>query len=174
MTPEDKRVLIQWALSLVNVCLGAAIGIVSAVAVADRNAKHAAGAKLRAAFAPELALMRGAPSVDVTPLKQVTADPQTDLSRVLEAAYPRHAAAVAEYRFYVPVQAQAGYDAAWRAYHTGQGSIEFHAYVVGQGASKRFCERVEAIFEYSEMRQARASRVLPLYLDWRKPGKGSG
>lgn len=95
MTPEDKRVLFQWALSLVNVCVGAAIGVGSAVVVADRNAKHAAGAKLRAAFAPELALMRATPSVDRTSLEQIKADPQTDLDRVLQAAFPRHAAAVA-------------------------------------------------------------------------------
>jgi len=40
-------------------------------------------------------------------------DPKQDVTVILSAAFDRHAAAIEEYRFYVPVRNRAAYEAAW-------------------------------------------------------------
>jgi hypothetical protein len=68
---------------------------------------------------------------------------------VLREAFPRHAAAVEEYRFFVRPNDQAAYDKAWRDYYEVGGSVRFFDYSSkGSGGSfDQFEKRVQAIFK---------------------------
>jgi hypothetical protein len=95
----------------INVGLGGLIGYLSSARIARLNARLAAGAKLRCAFAPELASMRLART-----------DEFGVVDRLLSDAFPRHAAAVEEYRFFVRRQDQAAYQQAGEEYYTKRGN----------------------------------------------------
>lgn len=141
---------------LAGTALGGLIGFVSSTLIADRNARIAAGSKLRAAFAPELAIMRATPSNKMTPWKDILKEPERmpdqDVTELLLSAFKdRHAAAIEEYRFYVPARKRAAYEDTWQTYYLTGGSISFTIYMVGLGSHELFCERVEAIFSFTRL-----------------------
>ncbi len=108
-------------LNLAGIALGGVIGFLSATLIATQNARLAAGSKLRAAFAPELAIMRATPSNVRIPLKDILNEPgrmpPMDVTEILFAAFNRHAAAIEEYRFFIPARNRAAYEAAWQEYY---------------------------------------------------------
>lgn len=152
------------ALNLVSTALGGAIGFLSATLIAAQNARLAAGGRLRAAFAPELAIMRATPSNERTPLKNILNEPgrmpPRDVTEILFAAFERHAAAVEEYRFFVPTWNRAAYQAAWQAYYLTGGSINFTSYMIGVDSHELFCERVEAVLEFTRFWRSNTWRPL--------------
>src|SRR6476646_11109947 len=93
--------------SLAGVVAGGFIGFYSARQISTLNARRQAGATLRATFAKEIALVRLAHG----------ADHSIDVEAVLRAAFPQHAAAIEEYRFFVRPNDRAAYDKAWRDYY---------------------------------------------------------
>ncbi len=137
--------------SLVGGMVGSLIGFLGATGVANRTTFKTAGARLRAAFAPELAIVRATPSNASVPLKDILGPAEKDLDRVLEAAFSRHGTAVEEFRFFVPPRSLAAYDAAWRGYYLAGGSIDFTGYMIGERSHEEFCERVEAIFQFTRV-----------------------
>lgn len=142
--------------ALAGTLIGGLIATGLATWIAKLNARMAAGSRLRAAFAPELAIMRATPSNERTPLKDILNEPgripEQDVTEFLLSAFKaRHAAAVEEYRFYVPAKRRVAYEEAWKAYYFTGGSINFTAYMVGQESHQLFCRKVESIFNFTKL-----------------------
>jgi hypothetical protein len=116
--------------------MGGAIGLASAWWLSRVDARRQAGARLRAAFAPELALV---------------ALGSTNVEEALKSAFPRYAAAIEEYRFYVPTGERAAYQKAWTDYHLVGGSVRFFDYYMGDGARALFEQRVNAILRFASV-----------------------
>ena len=132
--------------TLVSVGVGGLIAHLSSSGIARLNARLAAGAKLRTAFAPELAELR---------LGRIYKD-FTDVERLLNEAFPGHAAAIEEYRFFVRPKDRAAYQQAWEEYFK-QGESKFLLqYALGENAeephelSALFEQRVQAIFRFTD------------------------
>ena len=108
MTVECAFSLSNAIVSLAGVALGAAVGFFSARHISDRNARATACAKLRAAFAPALAIIYIAgrhgthdrPPVDAT----------------IKDSLFSHASAIEEFRPFVPVSERITYQEAWEGY----------------------------------------------------------
>jgi hypothetical protein len=77
--------------------------------------------------------------------------PITQRTSGLRSAFPRHAQAVEEYRFYVRPTHCDAYEAAWRAYYEVGGSVRFFDYMMGDDPSGVFESRVRAILRFAEM-----------------------
>jgi hypothetical protein len=97
--------LIAGAFTLLGVLIGALLSYRFGIRLAAHNARRAAGAHLRAAFAPEL-----------TALRVARMDKNSPIDEILVEALPKHAAAVEEYRFFVREKAHLTYQAAWQQY----------------------------------------------------------
>jgi hypothetical protein len=119
---------------------GGGIGFFTARYTALRTARAAAASNLRAAFIPELVAMKFDRCSD-----------KFDADRLLRSAFPRHAQAVEEYRFYVRPTHCDAYEAAWRAYYEVGGSVRFFDYMMGDDPSGVFESRVRAILRFAEM-----------------------
>lgn len=108
------------------------------------NARRAAGEKLRAAFAPEIGKYFLFFREGETKRSGAIAD-------LLKNALPKHAAAIEEYRPFVPLKSQRAYQEAWENYHTPLPNIDpimdFWAY---ENAPDFFEERIEAILKFTE------------------------
>ena len=100
--------------AIVGAIIGGGIAFLTARFTIDRTARAAAASKLRAAFIPELVAMK----FDRNQEKFVA-------DGLLRAAFPRHAQAVEEYRFYVRAKDRDAYERAWREYYEVGGSIRF-------------------------------------------------
>lgn len=99
--------------------VGSGVGFLTARFTITRTARIAAASKLRAAFIPELVAM-----------KFDRSRKDFDADKLLRAAFPRHAQAVEEYRFYVRARDQAAYQEAWRKYYeVVGGSVRFFDYM---------------------------------------------
>ena len=141
--------------ALAGTLIGGLIATCSATWIAKLNARMAAGSRLRAAFAPELAIMRATPSNERTPWKDILNEPERmpeqDVTKFLLSAFEaRHAAAIEEYRFYVPAKRREAYEETWKAYYLTGGSINFTAYMIGQESHEIFCRRVESILSFTK------------------------
>lgn len=143
---------------LAGTALGGAIGYLSATLVANQNARLAAGAKLRAAFAPEMAMMRNSPSeLMQPPLRQLFDHPhKPSTDELLEKAFQeRHAAAIEEFRYLVPRHNQMAYDAAWREYqeagaHKISDGPVIYRFTIYTSNHELYCQRVEAILRFTK------------------------
>ena len=120
---------------------GGLIGYFSASRIARLNTRLAAGVKLRCAFAPELAQMR----------LTRTYKSFNNVKTLLEDAFPRHAAAIEEYRFFVRPKYESAYQDAWEAYY-----CDFLEYAMGEDGEtpqerfKLFEQRVHAILRFTQ------------------------
>jgi hypothetical protein len=135
---------------IVSTLVGGVIGLASATWIAWINGRRVAGARLRSAFAPELAIVRTYPHADWVSLERILGDPQKDLQALLTAAFQRHSIAIEEYRPFVPRRRQKSYEEAWRGYYLAGGSISFTAYAVDEDGSEQFCSRIERIFRFTK------------------------
>jgi hypothetical protein len=137
--PTVPQVLVNIAV----LALGALTGYLSASRIARLNSRLSAGAKLRCAFAPELASMRLART-----------DEFGVIDRLLNDAFPRHAAAIEEYRFFLRPKDQAAYQQAWEQYYTNGGttggSVSWTDYYMGDKPKELFEQRVQAILRFTE------------------------
>jgi hypothetical protein len=140
---EFGPIVPQALLTSINVALGGLIGYLSSSRIARLNARLSAGAKLRYAFAPELASMRLART-----------DESGVVDRLLGDAFPGHAAAIEEYRFFVRRQDQAAYQQAWEEYYTNGGttggSVRWTGYYMGDKPKELFEHRVQAILRFTQ------------------------
>ena len=134
-------------ITLAGVALGGLIGYLSASRIARLNSGIAAGAKLRSAFAPEIAQMR----------LTRTYKNFNNVKTLLEGAFPRHAAAIEEYSFFVPRKDRAAYQKAWEDYCYKAGGVDFLEYAMGEGEGEKpqelfelFQKRVKAILRFTQ------------------------
>lgn len=95
--------------SVASIGLGGVVGFLSAREISDRNARATASAKLRAAFAPALA------KIDLHKRHGSTHD-QPDVTGFFKSAVLDHAAAIEEFRVFVPVCKNASYQEVWEEY----------------------------------------------------------
>ena len=126
--------------TLAGTVVGGLIGFLSGYVLSRLNARREAGAELRAAFAGEIAKVRLAHG----------ADNSIDINNVLTEAFPRHAAAIEAYRFFVKPKDQAAYDKAWRDYYEVGGSVRFFDYYMDGASFETFEKRVRAIFQFTK------------------------
>ncbi len=126
----------------VGAILGAIITYFCSLKLSERNHRKIAGAKLRAAFAPEIAEYK-------TRVKKSDFDLTHD--DFLKKALVKHSAAIEEYRWYVPLGSQRAYQQAWENYYFQYGGIYFTDYLVGPNREKIFHQRIEAILRFTEL-----------------------
>jgi hypothetical protein len=141
MTANWLPVLAGAVGSFLSVVAGGLVGFLSARRISTLTARRQAGATLRAAFAKEIALVRLAHG----------ADESIDSEDILREAFPRHAAAIEEYRFFVRPKDRTAYERAWRDYYEVGGSVRFFDYASkGSGGSfDQFEKRVQAILKFA-------------------------
>jgi len=107
---------------------------------AETQARKIAGAKLWAAFAPEIAkydLFRDS--------VMLTAGGMDNADKLFKDALPKHAAAIEEYRWFIPSKNQPDYQKAWEDYKNGVTSGD---YWEGENRKNIFKQKVEAIFKF--------------------------
>jgi len=73
-----------------------------------------------------------------------------DADALLRVAFPRHAQAVEEYRFYIKPRDRKAYETAWREYYEVGGSVRFFDYIMGDNPYESFESRVKAILRFAE------------------------
>lgn len=116
--------LITGMFTLCGVFMGVLLTYRFALKLAGHNALRVGGSNLRAAFAPTLAQLdnaRSHPSTHEAPA----------IDQHLIDALPHHAAAVEEYRFFVPFRERADYQQAWDEYRQAAKGGTFVAGFVG-------------------------------------------
>ncbi len=125
--------------------IGTLLGVIIAYSLSLRTAKiqhrRIAGAKLRAAFAPIIA------KYNVLMKKRE----DFALSTMFEETFWEHAAAIEEYRCFIPRKSQKDYQEAWENYYWNYGGIYFTDYVVGDNRHEIFQQRINAIFKFTEI-----------------------
>jgi hypothetical protein len=126
------------AAALIGAMVGGGIGFLTARYTTSRTARAAAASKLRAAFIPELVAMKFDRNND-----------KFDANNLLRSAFPRHAQAIEEYRFFVKARDRTDYEAAWRAYYEVGGSVRFFDYIMGDDPYGCFETRVNAILRFA-------------------------
>ena len=113
--------------------LGVIISYWLSLKLTKKQARMVAGAKLRAAFAQDLAdyfLKTGKPN-----------------ALDLQGAIFRHAPAVEEYRVFVPPESQGRYQKAWEHYHEPFGTLDLAIYTDNR---EIYIERIKAILKFTE------------------------
>jgi len=134
--------ILSGVFALSGTIIGGGIGFVTARFTTNRVARISAASKLRAAFVPELVAM-----------KFDRNQQGFDADRLLRAAFPGHAQAVEEYRFYVRPKDRDNYEKAWREYYEVGGSVRFFDYMPFDSNSDPlgcFEARVKAILRFTE------------------------
>jgi hypothetical protein len=126
------------ASALLGAITGGGIGFLTARFTTNRNARAAAAGKLRAAFVPELVAMRFDRGKE-----------KFDADQLLREAFPRHAEAVEEFRFFVRPRDKDSYEQAWRKYYEVGGSVRFFDYMMGDDPLGCFETRVAAILRFA-------------------------
>jgi hypothetical protein len=120
--------------------LGVILGYFLSLNAAKSQCRRIAGAKLRAAFAPEIA--------------QYDLIEEGKIYDMLVAALPKHAAAIEEFRCYVPRKHQKDYQDAWNNYHRppdARGMIYLTCYAVGKDRRELFKKNTDAILKFAEI-----------------------
>jgi hypothetical protein len=104
--------------ALSGTIIGGGISFVMAWFTLNRTARITASSKLRSAFLPELVAMRFDRNQQ-----------NFDADKLLREAFPRHAQAVEEYRFYVRARDRDAFEKSWREYYEVGGSVRFFDYM---------------------------------------------
>ena len=112
---------------------GVFISYYLSVRLIRKQARMAAGAKLRAAFAPQMA--------DYTLLGR-------EIGRDLHMNLVDHAAAVEEYKIYVPRKNRIAYQQAWESYYKSLGLNKNGAHSGSYGDGKVSIEKIEEILKF--------------------------
>jgi hypothetical protein len=156
VTDDDMKIILASVLtssvltSLAGVLFTAAIGFWVTTWHEKRKARRAAASELRAAFAPELAIVRTTPHNIWTSWDRILGDPKADLNEILRAAFERrHAPAIEKFRFFVPASSRAAYDAASQDYYLEGTEIGFFRYMYGESGQADFFRHVDAIFRFA-------------------------
>jgi len=120
--------------------LGVILGYFLSLNAAKAQCRRIAGAKLRAAFAPEIA------QYDLTE--------EGKIYDMLMTALPKHATAIEEFRCFVPMRNQKDYQGAWNNYHRpadAGGSVYLTFYAVGKDRRELFNKNINAILKFAEI-----------------------
>ena len=120
-------------IAIVSTSVGAIVGAIityfCSLKIAERNHRKIAGAKLRAAFAPEIAEYK---------VRVKKSDFNLKGGDFLNNALVKHSAAIEEYRWFVPIESQRAYQKAWDDYYWKHGGVYFTDYLVGADREKFF------------------------------------
>jgi hypothetical protein len=119
--------------------VGGLIGFLTTRQITKIKARIDAAARLRAVFAPAIA--------------KYSLIKETEIETMLKSELPAQAAAIEEFRPFVPNQEQERYQKAWEDYHRPQsanGSVYFLDYVMGNSRRQLFQERIHAILKFAE------------------------
>lgn len=134
--------IINGLFGLGGVIIGGLIGYFTARHVAIVKARIDAIAKLRVAFAPEIAQMRLYASGE-----------KIDVNHLLLSAFPRHATAIEEFSPYLCKEQKKKYYKAWKEYYETGGGIRFERYYMGQDPKENFNlfeKNIHAILQFAE------------------------
>jgi len=123
-------------ISIIGTLLGVVIGYFFSLRAVKLQWHRIAGAKLRAAFAPEIAkydlnINRG----DKWNINM--------MENLFKEALPGHAAAIEEYRYFIPSKSRVAYQQAWENYKN-----DFLEYYENQSIFK---QRIDAIFKFAKI-----------------------
>lgn len=144
MQPQQANIVIVTIIAAIIGVIGTLLGVIIAYLLSQRAAKiqcrRIAGAKLRAAFAPEIA------QYDLLYGKQFDGPP---IKEMLENALPKHAASIEEYRCFVPTKYQREYQNAWDDYYKEEGNIFLVRYAVRDNRRELFKQKIDAIFKFT-------------------------
>jgi len=121
--------------------LGAIITYFFSLRLTRKSNLMAAGAKLRAAFAPIIAEYN---------FRIKKGDFYLGDGGFFKDALIDQTTAIEEYRWFVPPERQKAYQQAWEEYHWNHGGIYFTDYLVGENREKLFKERINAILKFTE------------------------
>ncbi len=124
-------------MGILGTLLGVIIGYLLSARVAKLQWRRISGGKMRAAFAPEIAKYYLLMKKDN---RQVQG-----MINIFEKALPRHAAAIEEYRAFVPCKSQGAYQEAWENYH--QNFLDY--WDEGKGEQTPFKHRIDEIFKFT-------------------------
>jgi len=144
LTPE----MITGLFTIAGACLGACIGYFGASRIATKQARSIAAAKLRAAFAPELA------DLELAARKHK----DVNVMQLLHSAFPKHAAAIEEYRPFVRLNDAVPFQKAWEDYYCKGGSVRFYPDTVetvvdesvGPTTQVPYIERIQDILRFAK------------------------
>lgn len=131
------------AIGIIGTLLGVIIAYFLSLSAAKLQWHRIAGAKLRAAFAPQVAqydLFRDS--------KMLTMDGMTAADKMFKDSLPLHAAAIEEHRPFVPSKNRQAYQKAWEDYKDGVISGD---YWEGENRKNIFKQKIEAIFKFIEI-----------------------
>ena len=117
--------------------------------LADTEAFRTARAKLRAAFAPEIGELRVMGDYWHDKPRPSTTE-KNIVVNILYKAYPRHAAAIEEFRAYVSSADIAAYQDAWENYYKN-GFEDYDGYDSHSKPFTLFDERINAIFRFAPL-----------------------
>jgi hypothetical protein len=125
--------------------LGVILGMIGtycfSLRLARKNNRIAAGAKLRAAFAPIIAEYNS---------RLIKGDFYLCSDNFFENALINQRTAIEEYRWFVPPERQRAYQQAWEDYHFKYGGLYFTDYIVGDNRQKLFKQRIDAILRFTK------------------------
>lgn len=127
-------------IGIIGTLLGVIIAYFLSLRAAKAQCRRIAGARLRAVFAPEIA--------------QYNLLPEGQIYDMLMAALPKHAAAIEEFRCFVPRKHQEDYQDAWNNYHRppdARGMIYLTFYAVGTDRRELFKQNIDAILKFTEV-----------------------
>lgn len=130
-----EGILIGMGITLLGVIVGGYVGYQFSRKVTEEQIRKMAGAKLRAAFAPDLAyfFLLGRDLTD------------GDMG---DALITRQAPAVEEYRVFVPPESQGRYQKAWEHYYEPFRTQNLAIY---KNKKEIYRERIEAILKFTEL-----------------------
>ena len=131
--------LIAGGFTVIGVLTGSLITYLLALQLSRANARRDASRRLREAFAPELAALDPAKSTK-----------DVDVERLLDAAWPRHHAAIYELAALLKSTERDELVSAWRAYYYVGGSVRFFDYYMGDRPAETFAKRVNAILKHAQ------------------------
>lgn len=129
-----EGILIGVGITLLGVVVGGYLGYHFSRKVAEEQLKKMAGAKLRGAFAPQMALY--------TLMGQ-----EAELGPRLKQSLHAHATAVEEYKVFISSKNQTGYQEAWNCYYN---STATKGDCGPFDDSKIYIERINAILKFTK------------------------
>ncbi len=132
--------------ALLGAITGATITYYCSLRKADIEARRVAGAKLRAAFAPEIAKYNLFSDNELSSFEG-----KMKANEMFKDALPKHAAAIEEYRCFICPEARMVYQQMWENYFRPPWAkcINFDDYL-DNGGRELFKKRIDAIFKFTE------------------------
>ena len=132
--------LVAGGFTIIGALLGAWLMYRFAIKLANRNARHIVGLRLREAFAPELAKLQHPEGRGIA-----------EIPHILKTAFEKHQMAVNEFRFFLAGDKLDRFNKAWKEYDDYP---DFNKYIVLPATSKediqKVIDRINAILDFTK------------------------